>query len=386
MRSRSLAVALALAAIGLYAFVELVPTSGPELASTVWLVDVEGEPRLLFLTRQERTTIARLPSRVLPGGRSEDVVEYHLRMARAEDGGGRARAEVYEPRPTHHVPSLLGVAGGCVWLFTDRLEARDLRDLSLRFDADDLRAANPADAGAIADEARFYDVESGRGRVVVRGTDGASRHFRPPDLALRPLGRERSSEPEGPAPARPANELVLVRAGALAGIEYLLASDFEAAAERTRRAAGTWTLSPEYGSLSQDEPRSLYRGGDGPLTQLGDARFIRGGLLARPPERSSGAAEPTAWALEDPASLLIWSRSSLASGASWLLSRIAADGSVVFEADPGLTEARYGLVTQANAVLVGTGPPEAGYERGGARIVSIDLVTGASAVAWEDAR
>ncbi|MEZ4651911.1 MAG: hypothetical protein R3E97_24550 [Candidatus Eisenbacteria bacterium] len=85
------------------------------------------------------------------------------------------------------------------------------------------------------------------------------------------------------------------------------------------------------------------------LDPIGPPAFLAGGFLVEP---ASGAA----WKLDSPRSLLILSRPSLAKEATWILSRVDLQGTVLWRIDTGIQWLKH--VTDGGESIVLGGYPD----------------------------
>jgi hypothetical protein len=390
------AIALALAAGGaVFVFIATtgIPSGPATLSGGLWTAEVTGEPRLYFVVAQELRSLAgaRLP-RML-----ED--REHRLVARAlTDGADRAAITIGRNKQ----PRILGIAAGLLWLRHDDgagVEGRDLDSLEVRVPAEAIAVANAVPVG----------ISARLDRLIIRAGDGALSMFGP-DQVLEPL----TTETIGRMPPRRMHALnarpdpvapLLEAAGAglpgTTAADFLLngvlaedawyvllaATDLERVGGEVTRPArprgdgpyGLYRFAVTVVRAPDLEPaRALYDGVlqidrgaldaiEADRAQLGryridqaskaivtGERYKNAGLVLR---RDAVRHETGVLQLADPASVVVMSRAAVED--TWQLTRLALDGTVIWQRDTGLADLRHMLTGNRALVLGG----HAGGER-----------------------
>lgn len=247
---RLAALCLAVAALGLAGCSRTV-FEPPVAQGAPLMVQVDGKPVLLVLTKQEERRVTRFGSRRSPNERRDTIFHFDLRAYDPATATPLWRARLVsfndpKNRPTLSVAgrqivgsatsgTLLGQEGDRVWLqIAESPMAVAASDGTVQVNAAAIEAANPELAGRLPSEARYYGFDRGlvvhaadARRWVLRGPVPKAEPWAPAPVAAAPVPLKANGTPKI-VPLRPIGD-VPVRLATIDGRRIGLFSQKEAA-------------------------------------------------------------------------------------------------------------------------------------------------------------
>jgi hypothetical protein len=256
-----------------------------------------------------------------------------------------------EQKPDAHEPLIIGVVGDVIWVWNKGIEARSLKDLSVRATTTTLAGTGPESAADVLPrEAKGYAILAEPLTLVARGRDarfyaidaatGAVRQvdpstFPPTTSSTRVEDRFDYLVPPGQSRPFTSPSNILQRSFLTSdGKWYALLSESE------RAGVSRWPGGEEhpYGDVARSPYRTTYTLDDrrkpeidtAGLRPLGTERLIQAGFLVR--------YAWSMWDVSDPSSSLVLAKNALGSSEPWVVVRLARDGAVVWRTSTDLTE------------------------------------------------
>ena len=339
----------------------------PRLSSGVWTAQAQGQPRLYFVMKEERSQ-TRYKGRVYPYTVSYSI--FTLRSRDARTGAVTGEAELARIDHATDGPEIIGPQRNVLWVWNNGLFALSLTTLQPVWSAAKLRQLNaelgpflPVDRkyykvlekfdaltykGA---DARYFQVDDATGKIHVLDTTALARHDN--------FGRAEQAFSEMDSPGEPTRNLsfmgVLWNSLTDGNKWYALLTDEERAKLSESPGRGN--------TASGEDARRLYRGTftweDRPLmgtkevlldldtvAPVNGERYLMGGFLIR---RSTNQV----WRPEGGKDVLVLHKQLLGENTPYHLTRLTLDGTAAWSCSTGLADLKY--VCDAGDTLVFTG-------------------------------
>ncbi len=380
----------------------------PRLSNSVWSARVGAEPRLYFVTEEQRGERGYFDIELLHSYMaSYSVFELHalnartgaavakVKLARIDTGTPDARKYQVNVTTISEEPRILGPHDAMLWLWNGGLEGRRLDSLEAVWTAARLKEVNAEFGALLPDEPKYFKVLAVMGGLLFRGRDSRFFQIDAADGAIRPVDEARlaaasreyvkTADSAFTSPRSEGDSLRSTAPSALMWDTLTEGSTWYALLTTEQRA--TLTSRPGYGwHPSGEVARSLFRGqfeleyrqalGENHIlldldsvTAVGDERFIMGGFLRRP----NG---DNVWPVEAGKSYLVLHRQALGEQSPWLLTRLDLDGTERWTTSIGLPDIQQISEGGGTVVIVGLPDSSQATARKPDVLVFIDELTG----------
>jgi len=397
--------------------------SPPRLIGNVFTASVDGEVRVYFVTREDRSTTRPYDTEgAYTYEHSYSLYTLHARNA--ADGSALAAAQIariettspdfkkyqaYQTLPDG--PGILGPQGDVLWLWNNGPEARELRTLGPAWTTDSLKTRNPPFASLLPDDPKYAKVIGALDAMIFKAKDAryfcidrATGEFQVVDEStLAPLSPEHTKTadsafsglgPTGKSLRSVSVSGLIVNEVLDDGTWYALLTPAQRESLRERLGyIEEWNL--RMGSVAETAtslfrgrytlerernlPRTTIRLDLASVAPVGNERLLMAGFLRRP-----GAAG--AWTIASPpgvagssgaTSYIFLHRLTIGEKGVWSLTRIGSDGTKHWTRDTGLTELNHVCDGGTSIVITGFTPDSRPKGHWPERMIFVDEATGA---------